>query len=61
MIFSASDGEVLLKYLQDDPSDHVALEDVLKALGINEPAPSAPAAENKPHVVCEEDVCKIQK
>ena len=51
-----------MKYLQDDPSDHVALEDVLKALGINEPAPSASApAENKPNVVCEEDVCKIQK
>ena len=51
-----------MKYLQEDPSDHVALEDVLKALGINEPVPSAAAAaENKPKVVCEEDVCKMQK
>ena len=56
------EGEVLLRFIQEDPSDHVSSEEVLKALGIDgKPPAEEGAAAGKPKVVCDEDVCKIQK
>ena len=57
------EGEVLLKFIQEDPSDHVSSEEVLKALDIDGsvPAEESGAAAGKPALVCEEDICKIQK
>lgn len=63
-IIITQQGEVLLKFIQDDPSDHVSPEEVLKALGIDEKPPAkegAAAGKPKPTVVCDDDVCKIQK
>ena len=38
-----AEGEVLLRFIQEDPSDHVSSEEVLKALGID----GQPPAEEK--------------
>uniref|UniRef100_A0AAQ5YP37 Prostamide/prostaglandin F synthase n=1 Tax=Amphiprion ocellaris TaxID=80972 RepID=A0AAQ5YP37_AMPOC len=52
MLIVAKGGEqVLLHFIQDSPGDHVALEDISKALGISATA----KAGQKP--VCNDDVC----
>jgi len=40
-IIVAPGGKVLLSYKQESPADHVAIEDVLKALDISASAPAA--------------------
>ncbi len=42
-LFTGGD-KVLLDFRQESPGDHVALADVLKALGIDEPVPPPPVA-----------------
>ncbi|XP_053724958.1 prostamide/prostaglandin F synthase isoform X1 [Synchiropus splendidus] len=52
MLIVAKGGEkVLLHFIQDSPGDHVALEDISKALGV-----SAKVKEGQ-RPVCNEDVC----
>lgn len=43
-IIVQSDGKVLLNYVQENPADHVALEDVLKALNIEGGVPAEAAS-----------------
>jgi len=45
-IIVQTDGKVLLNYVQENPADHVALEDVLKALNIEGKVPEAGATGN---------------
>lgn len=59
---------MLLNFVQEGPSDHVPLEDVLRVLGIEEAPPGGeeassggPEAKKPPEVVCNEDVCQIKK
>ncbi|XP_064642518.1 prostamide/prostaglandin F synthase-like [Lineus longissimus] len=62
LIVQAGGTKQLLFYKQEDAAQHVPLEDVLKALGIEEKAPKAEGASSgQKEVVCEEDVCKIVK
>uniref|UniRef100_A0AAQ5ZQP3 Alkyl hydroperoxide reductase subunit C/ Thiol specific antioxidant domain-containing protein n=1 Tax=Amphiprion ocellaris TaxID=80972 RepID=A0AAQ5ZQP3_AMPOC len=49
--FKGCGEQVLLHFIQDSPGDHVALEDISKALGISATA----KAGQKP--VCNDDVC----
>lgn len=69
--FSAGGKQVLLNYVQESPAEHVSLEEVLRALGIEGAPPAgdesaaegatAAAGAGKPGVVCDEDVCQIKK
>ena len=68
-------GKVLLSYKQENAPDHVDNDDVLKALGLprGEGADASPkegASDNStkgaeagaaPKVVCDEDVCRLEK
>lgn len=53
-------GQVLLSYEQKGFADHVALSDVLKALGI-EAKKDADAAAGGAMPVCNDDVCQMPK
>lgn len=63
IIVSAGGKECLLNFVQEDPADHVALEDVLKALKIEGAAVEerGAASGNSAKVQCDEDVCTIKK
>ena len=57
-------GKTLLSFKQESPSDHVDPAEVLKALGIEAPAPkSAPegAAAAAASPTCDGDVCEMPK
>ncbi len=65
-VVCSSEGEVLLRFIQEDPSDHVSVEEVLRALGIQSSSEGAASAEasgagNQPAVVCDDNVCRIEK
>ncbi|XP_013386663.1 prostamide/prostaglandin F synthase [Lingula anatina] len=57
IIVSAGGSECLLNWRQENPGEHVPLEDVLKALGIDGGAPATEQKAEAPKVVCEDDVC----
>jgi len=59
-IVVAAGGQVLLTYTQQSTGDHVALEDVLKALNITGSAPSADTSETET-LECDEDACAMKK
>lgn len=62
LIVAAGGKECLLNFVQDEPSDHVELEDVLKALKIEGVAPAEEgAAAKSPNVQCDEEVCTVKK
>ncbi|XP_074655307.1 prostamide/prostaglandin F synthase-like [Tubulanus polymorphus] len=50
-------GELLLRWNQENPADHVPLQDVLNALNIKE---SIPTSENEPELVCDDNSCEIE-
>ena len=60
MLCFLAGGKLLLTYMQESPADHVAPEDVLKALGINGGVGDKDAGGEK-KVVCDEDACTLQK
>ena len=58
-IIVTKDSKVLLSYKQEQPSDHVEIEDVVKALGLSAATSSSEgASSSEPKVVCNEDVCQ---
>lgn len=59
IIVSAGGKEVLLTYAQDSPADHVPLEDVLKALGIQGPPGSDSGGEKPAEAKCDENSCQL--
>ncbi|XP_070555587.1 prostamide/prostaglandin F synthase-like [Ptychodera flava] len=63
LVVSKGGDKVLLDFRQVNPGDHVPLEDVLKALGIEGQPSSLPegASSGKPQVECNDDVCTIKK
>jgi prostamide/prostaglandin F2alpha synthase len=62
IIVSAGGKKCLLNFVQEEPSDHVALEDVLKALNIEGAvAEEQGATARSSNVACDEDVCTMRK
>lgn len=60
IIVGAGGKDVLLKFIQEHPAEHVSTDVILKTLGIDAPASSEPA-KSQPEVQCNEDVCEIKK
>ncbi|XP_013413269.1 prostamide/prostaglandin F synthase-like, partial [Lingula anatina] len=54
---SAGGKDVLLKYIQSGPEEHMSFEDVFKALGIEDSVPDEAMA---PAPQCDTDVCKLK-
>jgi len=63
IIVSKGGEKVLLNFVQENPSDHVPLADVLSALGIegNASEKDGATASATPKVECQEDVCTIKE
>jgi len=53
LIVSQEGKGVLLDFKQSSPGDHVALADVLKALGIDEPVPSMETSKSAEENKCD--------
>lgn len=58
LFLTSLDGKALLTYKQENPSEHVDLNEVLKALGIEDTITTTTAAP-EPKMECTEDACAL--
>jgi len=60
LIVGAGGKDILLKFIQEHPAEHVSTDVILKTLGIDGPVNNEPP-KSQPEVQCNEDVCELKK